>query len=199
MGDFDKKKAFSIGGKLAGACAIIALLANVSEIVQLFKTDKPATETSTAVVEMVELEPVKKPETEPSEPVHLNSIKVSEHSKNFSDNNVSSKDIFGNTYYNSSTIGKSGLMKSEDYAIYYLGGKYKTLSGIIAVDEDNSKNAVGELSILCDDAEVYTTKQVERNTASIEFSIDIKGCQWLNICHDKSKMKFILADWKLEE
>ncbi|MDE6034553.1 MAG: NPCBM/NEW2 domain-containing protein [Ruminococcus sp.] len=187
MGDFDKKKKiFSIGGTLAGVFAIIALLANVSEIAQFFKTDKPEKETSTAIVEV-------------AEPVYLNSIKVSEHSKNFSDNNVSVTDILGNTYYNASVIGKSGLLKSEDYAIYYLGGKYKTLSGIIAIDEGNSEKAVGELSILCDDTEVYTTEQVKRGTAPIEFSVDVEGCQWLNICHDKSKMEFILADWKLEE
>ena len=131
--------------------------------------------------------------------MNLNSIEVSEHSKNFSDNNVNVTDVLGNTYYNASTIGKSGLMKKEDYAIYYLGGKYKTLSGIIAIDEDNSEKAVGELSILCDNTEVYTTEQVKRITVPIEFSVDVEGCQWLNICHDKSKMKFILADWKLEE
>lgn len=55
MGAFDKKKAFGIGGILTGAAAVIAVLANLSEIIQLFKgDDKPEKSSkSVAVVETV--------------------------------------------------------------------------------------------------------------------------------------------------
>lgn len=64
-----------------------------------------------------------------------------------------------------------------------------------------------ELSLLCDDEIVYTTGQVSRAFAPVEFSVNIEGCQWLKILITnyntevgwyKKYMNFILSDFKLE-
>ncbi|MDE6425739.1 MAG: NPCBM/NEW2 domain-containing protein [Ruminococcus sp.] len=55
MGNFDKKRAFGIGGGLAVLASIIAVAANISEIIQLVKPEK--TESSVAVIETVKEEP----------------------------------------------------------------------------------------------------------------------------------------------
>lgn len=57
MGSFDKKQALGIGGGLAVLASIIAVVANISEIAQLFKSEK--TENSVAVIENVKEEPSK--------------------------------------------------------------------------------------------------------------------------------------------
>ncbi|MDE5772121.1 MAG: NPCBM/NEW2 domain-containing protein [Ruminococcus sp.] len=219
MGAFDKKKAFGIGGILTGVAALIAVLANISEIIQLFKgnekTEKPST--SVAVVETVEKEEavIEQAEVEenyaevveevpPTEPqlsvVYLDSLKVTESSVFYNDESEA-VDTIGNKYIGHvMRIGHTGyIVDNECYAIYYIGGKYKTLSGRIAVSDNSHGDSSEQLYILTDDNVVYTTEEMGRISVPIEFSVNVENCQWLKIDKVGGDIDFILADWKLEE
>lgn len=232
MGSFDKKKVFGIGGILTGVAAIIAVVANLAQIIDTGrgvisdKTEKSRNTATTAVVETVkkttkttkaeqedaieisDVEQETEPPTEAQPAVtYLDSLKVAE-SNHYNEDESNAIDTIGNTYTSHVlSIGIVGYYSDEDtYAMYYLGGKYKTLSGTIAVNDKSRDNGKGEVSILCDDNVVYTTGAVSRATAPVEFSVNIENCQWLKIAeysyngyngYDKN-INFILSDWKLE-
>ncbi|MDE6538728.1 MAG: NPCBM/NEW2 domain-containing protein [Ruminococcus sp.] len=246
MGNFDKKRAFGIGGLVTVLVGGVAFLANVSEIVQLFKPEK--TENSVAVIETVKeeseetiveeenvaevvevsvvesaevteemiieqeesaivQEEIIVPETVPptespteSQPsvVYLDNLKIIE-SQGYFEDVGSAEDTISNKYVGHIiTVGRPDWIET-DYMIYYLGGKYKTLSGTIAVDNETDDGYGGELSISCDDDVIYSTGKMGRISVPTEFSISVEGCQWLKINHDYACVKFILSDWKLEE
>ncbi|MDE6664755.1 MAG: hypothetical protein K2K14_00980 [Ruminococcus sp.] len=228
MGAFDKKKAFGIGGLVTVLSGLIAVLANLSEIAQFFNKDKPEKSvTTTSIVETVEKNTKAKetkqveetiveaenvaevveevPETEPptkpqSKFVYLSNMKVTESNYEFNlQNGVDAIDTIGNRYSGYVITVGNPILIEEGYATYYLGGKYKTLSGTIAVHDDTYGDDVGELSILCDENIVYGTGIIGRTSVPTEFSVNIEDCQWLKICRNKSTVKFILSDWKLEE
>ncbi|MCM1506578.1 MAG: hypothetical protein NC177_05515 [Ruminococcus flavefaciens] len=236
MGDFDKKKAWGIGGVLTGLAAVIAVLANLSQIVEGVRDffDKPEKSvTTTSIVETVEKEPEETvveqedviqaeenyaevvEEVPPTEPqptvVYLDSLKVAE-SNGFYENEVSAESTVGDKYIGHiMTIGHVGVCDSEtEFGMFYLGGKYKILSGNIAINDTSWEGARGELSISCDDNVIYTTEEMGRATAPFPLpeNLSVEGCQWLKISlvnyggtwnagWDK-KTNVILADWKLE-
>ena len=99
-------------------------------------------------------EPETEPPTEsPTEPqptvVYLDSLKVAE-SNHYYEDEKNIIDTVGNQYINHIlTIGEcngGGLYDDDDYdyAKYYLGGKYKTLSGTIAINDTSLNKGVGE-------------------------------------------------------
>ena len=64
----------------------------------------------------------------------------------------SEEDSLGNQHIgNILLLGAYSFDSSNVYAIYYLGGQYKTLSGTIAVSDDSSQEAYAQLCILADD------------------------------------------------
>jgi len=164
-----------------------------------------------SAVEQVETESVSPTElsTESQlEVVYLDSLKVSE-SHGFYEDESSAKDTIGNTYIGHIlSIGKTETLEDineNDYVLYYLGEKYKILSGTIAIHDRTSDNAIAELFIFCDENVVYSTGQVSRATAPMEFSVSVEGCQWLKISKITYGDKyyaypntFILSDFKLE-
>lgn len=224
METFDKKKAFGIGGILTVVVTIIAVVANISEIVQLFRgDDKPESSvvetvdknTEESVIEPAEsnynieeviesVEIIEQEEiTTVSEPsvVYLNSLKVAE-SQGFYEDENSAEDTVGNTYIENVMVIGNGY-DDECYATYYLGGKYKTLSGIISVHDRSADNYSGQVFISTDDNVIYTTEEVGRVSVPMEFSINVENCQWLKInkvgeAFNGSGTRFILSDWKLE-
>ncbi len=197
-------------------------MANISEIVQLFKgDDKPAKqEREVAVVETVDknieetvieqadvieenyaevVEEVPPTEAQPKA-VYLNNMKVAESNYDFNLKDGSGAiDTIGNTYSGYVLTAGHQNWIEEGYATYYLGGKYETLSGVIAVHDDTYGDNTGELSILCDDSIVYSTGIIGRTSIPTEFSVSVEGCQWLKFYHNKSAIKFILSNCKLEE
>lgn len=218
MGNFDKKRAFGIGGGLAVLASIIAVAANISEIIQLFRgNDKPESSTPapTRVVEEIVIEQAdvieenyaevveKVPPTE-AQPtaVYLNDMKVSQSEGYFYDDKSSAEDTIGNTYVgNILVIDDGGKAGNNNYVVYYIGGKYKTLSGTVAVnDESSSNDCQSEISVLCDDNVVYTTGNMGRVSIPTEFSVSVENCQWLKIRQTTydAKASFILHDFKLE-
>lgn len=139
--------------------------------------------------------------------VYLDNLKVTE-SHGFYENENTAEDTVGNIYSaHTVTIGNVGVLDTggDAYAMYYLGGKYKTLTGTIAVNDRTREEGSGEILIFCDDNVIYQTGAVGRATAPISLpNLNIEGCQWLKISEptyngqwDKD-INFILSDWKLE-
>jgi len=229
MGAFDKKtkRNIGLGSLIIGA---IAILANISQIIdawdKLFDKDTK-TNTQTTIVaespnnsnqeknEPPQTEKVTQPPTEtptepqPTEPPvdYLNNLTLSD-SKCFHNDEDIAEDTVGNTYTSRFlVIGESNdWFESKPYGMYYLGGKYKTLSGTIAVGKNSKNGYIGDLTILCDDNSIYDTGQVGKAFAPTEISLNVEGCQWLKfslftwssdgIACDG--MQFILSDFKLE-
>lgn len=224
-----------IGFIITGSGWIMEFVANYYQAKEGIEKSKNS-ETVTSVVEtvekttkatkaeqedVIEVDAVEQaePETEPpteQQPtaVYLDSLKVAE-SNNFYEDENNVMDTVGNTYTNHIlTVGTINYVSfydsnndNYDYGTYYLGGKYKTLSGTIAVNDKSLNNVDEEISILCDDEIVYTTGQVSRAFEPTEVSINVENCQWLTIkiFHYKDDinwnlkcMNFILSDFKLE-
>lgn len=231
MGAFDKKKAFGIGGIITVIGAIgwgMNFVADYYQAKEGFEKSKNPV-TTTSVVETVEkttkatkveqenvieinaveqaeleTEPPTEPPTEAQPAItYLNTLKVSE-SSGFYDDESEADDTIGNKYLgNVMTIG-SGY-DDECYAIYYLGGNYKTLSGIIAVHDYSASEEEynGQLFISTDDNVIYTTEEMGRVSVPVEFSVNVENCQWLKInkvgyAFNGNGTRFILSDWKLE-
>ncbi|GEM_PF-5549365 len=123
-------------------------------------------------------------EPPPTEPpvVYLSDLKAVESSM-FDENIESAGDTVGNRYYNHfGVLNTNGyeldMYRGTPFVTYYLGGKYKTLTGTIAV-YDKSVDKTSELIISCDDNVVFGTGEVSRTFAPEEFSINVENCQWL--------------------
>lgn len=122
---------------------------------------------------------------------------------------VEKKSVFGNGYYKSNEIEKDTIgniysgnvictTKADGYCVYYLGGKYKKLSGVIAVnDVDSDAEETMIINILCDDTVMYEN-EMGRTSIPTEFSVNIENCQWLKIQNKGETINFILYNWKLE-
>lgn len=114
------------------------------------------------------------------------------------------KDTVGNTYTGNVTKFNSNVYWSDTaFATYYLGGKYKILTGTIAINEDSGSGVTTVINILGDDNILYTTGEIDRVFAPVEFSIDVEGVQWLRIDNLDSgsiggSVSAILYDWQLE-
>ena len=230
MGDFkNKKSALSITSMILGIGALVAFLANIGQIKETWfpkesESSSSAVETTPRKQEssevnnisnenyspVVEEQPTEAPTEPPTEPppteppvVYLDSSNISEQNYYEQANNL--KDTIGNIYnVHSFKLGDPSTYRygeTNGYATYYLGGNYKTLNGIIAVDDESGQNQLAELIILCDDNQVYDTGSVGRAFAPVDLSVNVEGCQWLRIREidvDGSGMGFILSDFRLE-
>ena len=91
-------------------------------------------------------------------------------------------DNYGNSY--SSAIinnhGYSGSSGPIDYE-YLLGGKYRTLSGVIYVPEGEKSGDSSFLTIISDGIIVYSSPEMTKTSAPEEFIISITGCNDLII------------------
>ncbi len=189
-----------------------------TSIVETIEKNTESKKTKTTDVIEVSAVEQEEPETEtepPTEPqpksVYLDSLKVADSHGFYEDENTAESTV-GDTYSGHVvTIGHVGVLCSDgdEYAMYYLGGKYKKLSGTIAVNDKSWENGNSEILISCDDNIIYQTGAVGRATAPITLpeELSVEGCQWLKISavsytgyngHDK-RINFILSDFKLEE
>lgn len=224
----EKKTGFIIGGVIAGFTAVATVFGfitdisdwrkkDTTEVAQITETttniteltteqtkenivttskevtEPPATTTEEVTTEKVTTEATTTPKN--PEDFYLHNIKSVE-SDNFY-NSDSETDTIGNRY-----TGNVQYIEGNGYVIYYVGGKYSRLKGIIApCDDDFSKSNTSTISILVDDEEVYNTGDFTRVSTPMEVDIDITGAQWLKIQHSKTYGwgQTILANFKLVE
>ena len=164
-------------------------------------TEPPATTTEqviTTTEEVTTKEVTTEETTIPKNPedFYLHNIKSVE--SHYFYNSNSETDTIGNIY-----TGNVQYMKHNGYAIYYIGGKYSKLSGLIAANNNDfdSDGAYSIITILADDIEVYSTGEFTRVSTPMEFEIDITGVQWLKIqkTSSYSRTATIFYNWKFSE
>lgn len=212
--DIDERKkvvkGISITAILGVIATVVGILANVHELGWFEKEETPSTitqdyaqsvvvddnsEENVIVQEEVVEEEVIPPMPEPSK-VKLCDMKVVE-SEHYNSTVSNAEDTIGNNYSGNVT-GFSSNYSTNGYAIYYLGGKYKTLTGTIAVSDRSFEDATSTLSISGDENLLYTTEELSRLYVPIEFSINIEGIQWLRIDNSYCLVGSILYNWTFE-
>lgn len=122
-------------------------------------------------------------------------------------NSDSETDTIGNQY----TGNVQNIYSHTDgngYAIYYIGGKYSKLQGIIAAASSSQfgDNQEATITILLDDEEAYSTGGFSRVSTPMQVDIDVSGVQWLKIQHSGTHLGYvdnsasvILANFKFVE
>lgn len=113
-------------------------------------------------------------------------------------------DTIGNKYEvggNLYTIScKSNYSDYYGYAEYYLGYRYKTLTGILAVD-DSSNNVGTTFMIEGDNIQLYSIN-LSRKTIPTSFTVDISNVNWLRIKlvgNDYGDFLAILSDFQFSD
>lgn len=87
------------------------------------------------------------------------------------------------------------------YAIYFLGGKYTTLTGTLAIKDDSDKNGLLYISIYDDnDNVIYSSGSLDRITKPIELNLDVENIDFITIkqSYYNSAMKSILYNFKAQ-
>lgn len=107
------------------------------------------------------------------------------------------KDTVGNVYTGNVQKFNHWGHKNE-FATYYLGGKYKKLTGTIAVSNDSYTDYTTIVNISGDDNVLYTTGEIDKIFAPVEISLDVEGVQWLKIDRSDLGIGLILYNWQLE-
>jgi hypothetical protein len=110
---------------------------------------------------------------------------------------IGNKYELNNLFEMSSTGVGSGW---TGFADYYLGYKYKTLTGMIAVS-DKSQNTSARLIIEGDNKQIYSTS-LNRSTAPISINFDVSNINWLSIKligDNAYDLYIILSDFQLSE
>ena len=135
---------------------------------------------------------------------YLKNMNATESDGYYPDSN-SAKDPHGNAYDNHVvTIGTVGVLgNGTSYATFYLGKKYKSLTGKIAVNSTSWDNKVASFVIYSDDNEIYNTGDVGKEFNPIDLSLILEDCEWLKIYVDNNdgdwgeNINFILSEFKL--
>lgn len=135
---------------------------------------------------------------------YLKNMTASESDDYYPDVN-SAKDTHGNAFDNHIvTIGQPGVLENgTSYATFYLGKKYKTLTGKIAVNATSWDNEVASLIIYSDNNEIYNSGDVGKEFNPVELSVNVEECEWLKIYVDNNdgewgeNVNFILSEMKL--
>ena len=230
----ERKKGFLIGGIVAGFSLVATVVGFAADLIDLGGSRKDAensspsssvvvtteakkepevkaeiVETTTEKVETTTEEIVteppetttEEPQTTPKNPEDFYLYNISPTQNENIRNSDSETDTVGNHY-----TGHVQLISYNGYAIYYIGGQYTKLTGIIAANTDDfSNDNVSSIKILVDDKEVYNTGEFSRVSTPMNVDIDITGANWLKIQHSCTHGdyygggKVILADFKFAE
>ncbi len=219
--DIDERKkvvkGISITAVLGVIATVVGILANIHDL-GWFEKDEPDLPSS-SVADMQEnpddyAQPViadenSEEETIPPAPTYsytrLCDLEPSDYSDYSYNTDRAIKDTIGNSYSGNVTVFfNDDWFHKSDYVVYYLGGKYKTLTGTIAVnDESDGGSTYAIFDISGDDNILYTTGDITRLFAPTEFSINVEGVQWLRIDNKSyggayDNVGTILYNWQLE-
>ena len=231
----ERKKGFLIGGIVAGFSLVATVVGFAADLIDLGGSRKDAENSSPSSSVVVTTEAKKEPEvkaeivetttekvettteeivTEPPETTTEEPETTPKNPEDFYLSNISptqdeslwdsdsETDTIGNHY-----TGHVQIIHNNGYAIYYIGGQYTKLTGIIAANTNGFRNDnVSSIKILVDDKEVYNTGEFSRVSTPMNVDIDITGANWLKIQHSYTSGGFnsgfgqvILADFKFAE
>lgn len=232
----ERKKGFLIGGIVAGFSLVATLVGFAADLIDLGGSRKDAENSSPSSSVVITTEAKKEPEvkaeivetttekvettteeivTEPPETTteepqttpknpedfYLYNISPTQNENFHVSYDDSETDTVGNHY-----TGHVQIIEGNGYAIYYIGGQYTKLTGIIAANTNGfNNNNVSSIKILIDDKEVYNTGEFSRVSTPMNVDIDITGANWLKIQHSYTSGDYygdgevILADFKFAE
>ena len=112
-------------------------------------------------------------------------------------------DTIGNKYdlNNLFLMEGRGNSSKNGFADYYLGYKYKSLTGVVSVD-DRSVNTSATLIIEGDNIQIYTLK-LNRSTAPVKISLDVSNINWIRMKlvgdNYNDDLYIILSEFQLSE
>ena len=213
MGDFDKKKRIAFGSIGAAIVIIIGVMANMTQIAGFFEghKKKSADEPQKVIEQNIDEEkeiPAELPAEITPEPateanyVWLDKMPITE-SEHCEVCDIA-EDTVGNKYTGHIVSAISHYYYNpKTYAKYYLGGKYKTFSGTIAVESRSNAECESTLNIYADDTLIYSTDEIGRDTAPFEINLDVSGYEWLKFdiirTYTNRGTNFIFYNCKLEK
>ena len=84
--------------------------------------------------------------------------------------------------------------KTAGYVDYFVGGKYNSLKGEVAVNNTSSKNRIGKITIYTkadggEWQEVWVKEDISRNTAPFYLEADITNADWISIKYEHTDKK----------
>lgn len=224
----ERKRGFLIGGIIAGFSLVATIVGFATDLIDLRgnrnNAENNSPSSSVVVTTKAKKEPESKveivettteeivteppettteePETTPKNPEDFYLCNISPTQSEDLCYSDSETDTVGNHY-----TGHVQYIEWNGYAIYYIGGQYTKLTGIIAANKNGFDNDnVSSIKILVDDKEVYNTGEFSRVSTPMNVDIDITGANWLKIQHSYTSGSFsdgfgavILADFKFVE
>ncbi len=137
-------------------------------------------------------------ELEEKKPVMLSELTIAESSDFFLATGELLQDTVGNYYSGTSTYE---LSYRSGYATIYIGGDYKTISGLLACLNNTDSGVEGVVSIYGDDKLLYTSSAISRISLPQEFEVNISGVEWLTIRFSSNDYDFcaVLFNCALEK
>ena len=170
----------------------------VTSVVTQKETQAPAVEEADTEL----AEDTEEVTTTPRNPEELYLHNIEPTQSEYFHNSDSETDTIGNQY-----TGNVQWIEDNGYAIYYVGGKYSKLQGIIAANNNGfSSDQTATITILLDDEEVYSTGEFSRVSTPMQVDIDVSGVQWIKIQHSGTNLvnvnnhaAVILANFKFVE
>ena len=170
----------------------------VTSVVTQKETQAPAVEEADTEL----AEDTEEVTTTPRNPEELYLHNIEPTQSEYFHNSDSETDTIGNQY-----TGNVQWIEDNGYAIYYVGGKYSKLQGIIAANNNGFlSDQTATITILLDDEEVYSTGEFSRVSTPMQVDIDVSGVQWIKIQHSGTSLGYIddhaaviLANFKFVE
>lgn len=169
----------------------------VTSVVTQKETQAPAVEEADTEL----AEDTEEVTTTPRNPEELYLHNIEPTQSEYFHNSDSETDTIGNQY-----TGNVQWIEYNGYAIYYVGGKYSKLQGIIAANNNGFlSDQTATITILLDDEEVYSTGEFSRVSTPMQVDIDVSGVQWIKIQHSGTNLRYdeqasvILANFKFVE
>jgi hypothetical protein len=115
--------------------------------------------------------------------------------------NIYDNDKFIDTVHNT-YIEHAMCLLNESYTTYFLGGKYKTLSGTLAIADDSSSKGTVQITIYDSDTGdiLYTTDTLDRVTKPIDVTVNVENIDFITIKQSNNceYMCTILYNFKAE-
>lgn len=125
-------------------------------------------------------------ELEEKKPVALGELTISE-TFGFGLDTDLLQDTIGN-YYSGTNVFRMQCYSSDKYGYIkiYIGGDYKTISGVIACLDSTGLGKEAVATIYGDEKLLYTSSVISRASTPQKFDVDITGVEWMTIRYDKS-------------
>ena len=108
--------------------------------------------------------------------VHLNDLKLID-SKEYASSNYNGMDSYGNFH----DTWNRFYARAGGFALYNLNKEYEIFSGVVCASDKTHQNSSMEIQIYTDDILVWSKSGVTRDTAPIQFEVDVSNAGTLRV------------------